>query len=64
MGNGVEVYSGATRAQELQDDRDEKMIESFVRPESWINEVLRINLLIGGINEFEFGYSQLSAIAS
>ncbi|MEA2054124.1 MAG: hypothetical protein U9O96_03255 [Candidatus Thermoplasmatota archaeon] len=35
------------------------MIESFVRPESWITEVLRINSHIGGINELEFGYSQL-----
>lgn len=35
------------------------MIESFVRPESWINEVLRINSYFGRINEIEFGYPQL-----
>lgn len=35
------------------------MIESFVRPESWINEVLRINSCFGRINEIEFGYPQL-----
>jgi hypothetical protein len=34
------------------------MTESLVRPESWISEVLRINLHFGGINELEFGYSQ------
>jgi hypothetical protein len=39
------------------------MIESLVRPESWITEVLRINSPIGGINELEFGYSLLSEIA-
>jgi len=38
------------------------MIESFVRPESWINEVLRINSYFGRINEIEFGYPQLCAI--
>lgn len=40
------------------------MIESFVRPESWINEVLRINSYFGRINEIEFGYPQLYAIAA
>jgi len=35
------------------------MSESFVRSESWINEVLRIISHIGGINELEFCYSQL-----
>ncbi len=35
------------------------MIESFVRPESWINEVLRINSCFGRINEIDFGYPQL-----
>jgi len=38
------------------------MIESFVRPESWITEVLRINSHIGRITELEFGYSPLSEI--
>ena len=38
------------------------MTESLVRPESWISEVLRINSHFGGINELEFGYSQLCAI--
>ncbi len=38
------------------------MIESFVRPESWINEVLRINSYFGRINEIEFGYPQLGEI--
>jgi len=40
------------------------MIDSFIRPESRITEVLRINSHIGGINELEFGYSQLSEIHS
>ncbi len=40
------------------------MTESLVRPESWISEVLRINSHFGGINELEFGYSQLYAIVS
>ncbi|MFZ2071679.1 MAG: hypothetical protein WAV32_08835 [Halobacteriota archaeon] len=39
------------------------MIESFIRPESWINEVLRINSLFRGLNELEFGYSPLGDIA-
>jgi hypothetical protein len=39
------------------------MVESLVRPESWINEVLRINSYIGRITELEFGYSQLAEIA-
>jgi hypothetical protein len=39
------------------------MSESFVRSESGINEVLRINSHIGGINELEFGYSQLVEMA-
>ena len=38
------------------------MTESLVRPESWISEVLRINSHFGGINELEFGYSQLYSI--
>jgi hypothetical protein len=38
------------------------MIESLVRPESWINEVLRINSHFRGINEVEFGYSLLADI--
>jgi hypothetical protein len=38
------------------------MIKGLVRPESWINEVLRINSHIGGINELEFGYSPLCEI--
>lgn len=38
------------------------MIESFVRPELWITEVLRINSHIRGINELEFGYAQLNEI--
>jgi hypothetical protein len=40
------------------------MIKGLVRQESWINEVLRINSRIGGINELEFVYSPLSAIAA
>jgi len=39
------------------------MISRIVRPESWITEVLRINSHFGGINELEFGYSQLCLIA-
>jgi hypothetical protein len=39
------------------------MIESFVRPESWITEVLRINSHFGGINELEFVYSLLNEIS-
>ncbi len=38
------------------------MIESLVRQESGITEVLRINSHIGGINELEFGYSPLCSI--
>ena len=38
------------------------MIESFVRSESWITEVLRINSYIGGINEVKFGYLLLYEI--
>jgi len=46
--------------QELPGHRSPKTPE--MKNELWINEVLRINLLIGGINEFEFGYSQLGEI--
>jgi len=40
------------------------MVSRIVRQESWITEVLRINSHFGGINELEFGYSQLYEIAS
>lgn len=39
------------------------MIKGLVRQESWINEVLRINSRIGGINELEFVYSPLGDMA-
>lgn len=38
------------------------MISGIVRHESWINEVLRINSLIGGITEVRFVYSTLDNI--
>ncbi|MBL7117223.1 MAG: hypothetical protein ISS94_00335 [Candidatus Syntrophoarchaeum sp.] len=39
------------------------MIESLVRLESWITEVVRINSSFRRITELEFGYLQLGDIS-
>jgi len=36
--------------------------QAWFAPASWITKVLRINSHIEGINELEFGYSQLGEI--
>ena len=59
---GIEgKIKGIGNSNELNFGYNAKM-EGYINSKSWINEVLRINSHIGGINKLEFGYSPLSAM--